>query len=124
MKKIKFLAMLLMAMTLSFAFTSCSDDDDDAASIIGTWHWEDEYEWEEIEFSAAGTFTQSYGSYSQTNNRVYTIHGIYSFDAGKRLLSMTDSNGETEYLYVESLTSKSMKLRYVDDTESSTYVKL
>lgn len=51
MKKIKFLAMLLLAVSMSFAFVSCGDDDDDNKIVnpngggnvqIGVGEWTDD----------------------------------------------------------------------------------
>ena len=114
MKKIKFLAMLLMAMTLSFGFTSCSDDDDDAASdIIGTWkHSGDDWE-ETYTFNENGTFLLT--EYDEYWGDKYYETGTYKYDKKSLVLSFDDDD-YPEYYQVVSNSGTSMVLKYISDS--------
>ncbi|MGM9846811.1 MAG: DUF5640 domain-containing protein [Muribaculaceae bacterium] len=112
MKKLKFLAMLLMAMTLSLGFTSCSDDDDDDASdIIGTWK-HSEYDWEETyTFNENGTFLWTEDDYWGK----YYESGTYKYDKKSLVLSFDDED-EPDYYQVVSNSGTSMVLKYISDS--------
>lgn len=93
----KVLSMLLMMTALSLGTVSCGDDDDDeptpaqttnddnggsngngsttSNSIIGSWEWEDGYEYEVYTFDTNGTFVCEYGDYYGT----YSDYGRYTF---------------------------------------------
>ncbi|MGM9846813.1 MAG: DUF6705 family protein [Muribaculaceae bacterium] len=109
MKKLKFLAMLLMAMTLSFAFTSCSDDDDDVQSpeIIGTWMHSDSYETETITFNKNGSFELTEVDYYYGETDIET--GKYKYS--NNTLALTFDEDETEYYTVVSISETSLVLR-------------
>lgn len=115
MKKLKFLAMLLMAMTLSLGFTSCSDDDDDDASdIIGTWVIYATDSWTEtITFNSNGTFLWT--EINEYSGNKYYESGTYKYDK-KTLVISFDDEDEPDYYQVVSNSGTSMVLKYISDS--------
>jgi len=84
MKKIKFLAMMLLSIIVCTGFVSCGDDDDDdnGNALVGTWEayiQEDGYvDHEVITFTADGRVTETYteeDGYSETVSGTYTVDG-------------------------------------------------
>jgi len=87
MKKLKFLAFLMMGIIACFGMTSCGDDDDEdkdepgvSSSIIGTWEFsyydsEDGEVTETFTFKSNGKFVNSYKCDRPEYN--YTVTGDY-----------------------------------------------
>ena len=122
MKKLKFLAMLLMAMTLSFAFTSCSDDDDDVQSpeIIGTWMYSDSYGTNTFTFNKNGSFELTEVDYYYGETDTWT--GKYKYS--NNTLALMFDEDETEYYTVISISETSLVLRdHSGDVEVLTRIK-
>ena len=97
MKKLRFLAFLMMGIIACFGMTSCGDDDDDdiipeeAAAIIGTWETsyqdddEGEYEtvYETFTFKKNGTFVNTIKCkhYNDKITGLYEVRGDLSAHA-------------------------------------------
>ena len=123
MKKIKFLAMLLMAITLSLGFTSCSDDDDDAkdSELIGSWELYGDWGSEIWTFNSDGSFTlfgNEFGDY-------YSEYGKFTYNKSSKELEIIYT-AETDYYidyYIDkyiviSINSQSLVLKDNDDMSS------
>lgn len=136
MKKLKFLAFLMMGIIACFGMTSCGDDDDDddfnlpeaASGLIGTWtdtYTENDYDGvdvitETFTFKKNGKFDYSMKCkhYNDKVSGTYTVTGNLSTHAYITMTARVD--GETEVILADAYLVGNNTLVMTND-EGETY---